>query len=351
MKLLYLSVIVIGILTGFNTTAAAEDSADGSPKERDNSAGAQDSARQFFFKGQTAFANNNYAEAARLFRTAYSLQPSWKLFYNIGQAEESAKHYGLALDAFELYVSKGGDDISQERQQEILKEISYLRNMVGIIEIEAPDGSELFVDSSSRGTKPFKGIIRTAVGKHTVQLKYKNKIIYNKNITISKGGVTKIRVVSESDKNMPVAVQSQKGDGQKKEQPDADKNKTTNSEQNSSGNGLPAAQKGKTRALLAGAIATGAGAVAGLTLGIIFNAKASGYNDDRANAKKENDYDSAVKADDKLHTSVAVMWTGYIAGAVLAATSATLFVLYMRKNKKDKKVAFIPCFDGIKITF
>ena len=94
----------------------------------------EDEAMTFFKKGIDLFNSESYEEAAEAFRKAYELKPNWKLNYNIGQSEAAAKRLGLALQAFEAYLSQGGDDIPTERRDEVLKEVERLRKMVGAVE-------------------------------------------------------------------------------------------------------------------------------------------------------------------------------------------------------------------------
>lgn len=100
------------------------------------------------------FADGKYKEAGDGFRKAYRLKPSWKILYNIGQADTAGKRYGLALDAFERYLVEGGDEVTVERQNEVRKEIERLRGMVGYVKITAPTGAEISIDGVVRGTAP-----------------------------------------------------------------------------------------------------------------------------------------------------------------------------------------------------
>jgi tetratricopeptide (TPR) repeat protein len=78
-------------------------------------------------KGRDLFEQGKYVKAAGSFRKAYELKPNWKILYNIGQCEAAAKRHGLALKAFEEYLSRGGDDIPPERKDEVPAEISRLK--------------------------------------------------------------------------------------------------------------------------------------------------------------------------------------------------------------------------------
>jgi hypothetical protein len=121
-------------------------------------------ARKAFKEGVAHFEAGRMEEAVESFRKAYNISPSWKLLYNIGQAEAAAKHHGAALEAFEQYLSEGGDDLPPARRDEVVDEIRRLREMVGLLEFDAPDGSLIYVDGVERGTTPLPGRIRVSAG-------------------------------------------------------------------------------------------------------------------------------------------------------------------------------------------
>jgi hypothetical protein len=109
------AVLFIGTLSS-STAAYAEDSASVKQVENTNSENSKLSAKDLFDKASTLFAEDKFEESAAVFIAAYNLKPSWKLKFNIGQAQAAAKQYGLALIAFEEYLSAGGDKIDSERQ-------------------------------------------------------------------------------------------------------------------------------------------------------------------------------------------------------------------------------------------
>jgi len=123
-------------------------------------------AKVSFDEGKALYAKGEYATAAQRFREAYRINPSWKLLYNIGQAEASSKRYGLALEAFEGYLLEGGDEISPGRQEEIIKETNRLRAFVGMLDIRGPEGLEIVVEDVVRGTTPLPGIVPVSAGKN-----------------------------------------------------------------------------------------------------------------------------------------------------------------------------------------
>lgn len=135
-----------------------------------NSAKEKAKAKAAFRKGIKLYDAENYVEASKVFREAYENSPHWKLFYNIAQCEAASRHYGLALDAFESYLISGGDDVPTDRQDEVRREISRLRDLCGDVEIEAPPGSDVFINDVKRGRTPIASGIPIGAGMHVVKI-------------------------------------------------------------------------------------------------------------------------------------------------------------------------------------
>lgn len=141
-------------------------------------AAAADQARTLFQKGTDLFAGEKYEEAVEAFRAAYAVRPSWKLLFNIGQAEAAARRYGQALEAFEQYLAEAGDEISLERQQEVQNEARRLREMVGTLMVTAPSGAMILVDDLERGTAPMPdGILVSAGVSHGLKAVIDGKVV------------------------------------------------------------------------------------------------------------------------------------------------------------------------------
>ena len=68
------------------------------------------------------------------------------MLYNIGQSAASAKYFGIAYEAFELYLSKGGDDVAEQRRNEVMAEMDRLFKMVGSFDVVTPPGCVVEVD-------------------------------------------------------------------------------------------------------------------------------------------------------------------------------------------------------------
>jgi len=121
-------------------------------------------ARDAYEQAQQQFDDGDYAGAAEGFRSALALKPSWKILFNLGQAEAAAKNYGAALTAFEEYLAKGGDEVAADRKDEVLEEIRRLRDMVGALDIEGPAGAIVILDGKEQGPLPLPGVLKVSAG-------------------------------------------------------------------------------------------------------------------------------------------------------------------------------------------
>lgn len=149
-----------------------------------------DQARDAYDKGTELFQDGDYAGAARAFRRANELKPNWKILYNVGQAEAAAKHHGLALEAFERYLAEGGDDIAAARRDEVLEEVRRLRDMVGALKVDAPDGSLVIVDGIERGRTPLSGTLMVAAGiEHSVSITQGDQTVLERTVKVSGGQI------------------------------------------------------------------------------------------------------------------------------------------------------------------
>ena len=142
-------------------------------------------ATTYFEEGVALFNQGEFLEAGNKFRQANQMKFNWKLLYNIAQCEAAAKRHGLALQTFEEYLSRGGDDVTIERQNEVREEIRRLREMVGFLKVEGPDGATVFVDDMEREQLPLVGLISIAAGvAHTVRVVQKNNTLLERRIRV-----------------------------------------------------------------------------------------------------------------------------------------------------------------------
>ncbi len=159
-----------------------------------------------FTEGKRLFKAEEFSGAADCFRRANELNPNWKLQYNIGQSEAAARRYGLSLEAFELYLAQGGDEVEAERQSQVLAEIARLRELVGFLRVEAPKGARVSVDGVERGTSPIHRELPVAASvSHLVTATQVGQSFSEETIQVSGGREVSVELVAEASVE-PVAT-------------------------------------------------------------------------------------------------------------------------------------------------
>src|SRR5688500_6281548 len=105
----------------------------------EESAGPTEAARERFKTGLALTKAGKVDLALVEFQAAFDLSPNWKILYNIGQCSRHVKDHVRSLRAFERYLTEGGAQIAKPRRAEVEREISELKNLVGKLELAAPD--------------------------------------------------------------------------------------------------------------------------------------------------------------------------------------------------------------------
>ena len=158
-------------------------------------------ARAAFKQGVSLFDEGAYAEAAKSFRRANELYPKWTILYNIAQSETAAKNYGVAYELFEQYLAAGGDDVTESRRKEIVKELDRLTSLVGSVEIEAaPDGSEIWIDELKRGAVPLPGRLLISIGTvHKIEIVHAGQTIHQADVKVIRGETAVVSLKEEDE--------------------------------------------------------------------------------------------------------------------------------------------------------
>ncbi|MBN2528161.1 MAG: tetratricopeptide repeat protein [Deltaproteobacteria bacterium] len=287
----------------------------------------EEEARTVVKQAYDAFAAGDYQNAAQLFRKTSELRPSWKLYYNIGQAEAAAKRYGLALEAFETYLAEGGDRVEVQRGEEVMKEITRLRLLVGTVELEAPDGTELYIEGMLRGTAPLRSTVQVGVGTKEVRLVLNGEEILKDAFPFRGGAPTKIAVEST-----PTADSSDAADDNVRTEIEVNDNTVDTSR-----------PKPWTPLRISGWSLVGAGGAAligGIITGGIVVSRKSALSKDCENDICTDPGDKDKIDDTKALGNVSTVLT--IAGGVLAASGVVLLVLNKKKHQESVALKVSP---------
>lgn len=155
-------------------------------------------AKAEFDRGVLLYNAEKYEAAARAFRNAYKLKPSWMLHFNIAQSEAAAKQYGRSFEEFEKYLAEGGDDVPEQRQSYVETELERLEGLVGSLEIVGPEDAIVVIDNVERGKLPIHGRVKLAVSTvHDVVVKQGGQDIFTTKIQVSRGEVIQLNANDE----------------------------------------------------------------------------------------------------------------------------------------------------------
>ncbi len=275
-----------------------------------------------FSNGIEFYKQHQFEKAAIEFARAYELKPSYKILFNIAQAENMLEHYARALNAYENYLSQGGEEIAEDRLAMVKEEINRISKQVGYIEINSQQkGALVLIDGEESGKTPLDSPVIVDVGKREVEIVIDNSSVFKRIYRVASGQLIKIDLNSPAHQADDTAAS--KTDEQKTEDP-----------------GLKAETKTKQKRNLrptkvAGAILLGTGAAAALTAvatGVIATSKKNNIVDDCTGYVC-----SASKWEDESVTVKNLSLTTDILIGVASAAAVTGIVLLIVKPKPKER--------------
>lgn len=288
--------------------------------------GTEADARDAFTQGVSAFEQGQLVEALDLFHQAYALKPSYRILYNIAQTEAELGRPHKALATFEAYLAEGGTDVPKKRRKTVEAQIRRLSGLVGTINVNGPQGSDLWMDGEHIGALPLAAPIRARAGTHRISVQLPGLDPCEREVEVpARGSAT------ELCEPTPPALP----------QPDPLQASVTVTPPVT----RPIDASPKSSLLLdkiAPWTATGLGAVC-LTVGTILGIKAAGLNGELQDAcpdsvcptTRRNDVESLPK----LAAGADVL---FVATAVLAATATVLFIAPWKKKHRAKDQGAAP---------
>jgi len=145
------------------------------PSDPDATPERQEAARRYKLALDLAKDGSLDASIAELER-AYALAPSFRILYNLALVQLQLKDHAAALQAFERYLADGGDDVPEERRQQVTAEIERLQSRVGKLDVAAaPAGWTVLVDGVERGTTPLPAPLLVNTGRRHVEVRRDGK--------------------------------------------------------------------------------------------------------------------------------------------------------------------------------
>jgi hypothetical protein len=151
-------------------SAGAPQPSDGAPAAPN--ADATKEASERYMRGLELYGQAEYVLALIEFERAYELVPNYKVLYNIGQVRIQLSRYAKAREALEAYLEQGGDQISQERRQQVQADLQMLAERTARLSIVTTEpGAEIVMDGDSVGTSPLSEPLLVDAGEHNVEVR------------------------------------------------------------------------------------------------------------------------------------------------------------------------------------
>ncbi len=153
------------------------------------SAGAEDKAKAklLLHEGLDFTRQGQHAQALEKFQAAYTVYPSPKLWFNIGQVELALDHPVEAAEAFEKFIALVPD--AQHEDRKVAKStVAQLGKKLGRLQIECEaTGAEVAVDGKSVGRVPLPGPLWAPPGSHQVTITHEGSATATETVEMSAG--------------------------------------------------------------------------------------------------------------------------------------------------------------------
>jgi hypothetical protein len=159
-------------------------------------------ARQQYQQGTKAFSGKKYSEAALHFEAAAALKPSAIALYTAALAWDLASRPERAADAYTRALDVSGLD---EKQTNTAKDrIAALEKSLGTLDVKAPDGWKVQLDTFSEVKAPAK--LHGATGVHALSVRAPGKPVEKREVTLEAGKTVPLEVKEET-KSEPTKVE------------------------------------------------------------------------------------------------------------------------------------------------
>lgn len=132
-----------------------------------STAGNEKEGREHFLRGVDFSRDGDFRAALIEFRRAHELAPNYRVLYNIGQTALELQDYAQSLEAFEKYLTEGGNEVPADRRTQVEAEVKRLSNRVAnvTVTVNVP-GASILVDDIVVATAPLEHPIRIGAGRH-----------------------------------------------------------------------------------------------------------------------------------------------------------------------------------------
>lgn len=129
----------------------------------------EESAAARFQQGVELYREGSFEGALAEFRRAYQLNPSYRVLYNIAQAQHALRDFVAAHKSLMQYLADGGADVTGERRTQVEEMAAKLADRIAFVHISVNCvGADVRIDDVSVGASPLSGPIAVNLGTRKV---------------------------------------------------------------------------------------------------------------------------------------------------------------------------------------
>ncbi len=160
--------------------------------------GSKARAKEYFFKGISAFKVQNYAVALVWFQRSYKLRPKAVVLYNIAMCHRALFAYLKSIKAFKRYLAMAGSKVRPSKRRKIEGFIQeMMAKLARVVLAVQPSGARILLDGEFKGTAPSNESITlmASPGTHVLEVTKPGYRSYRRNITVVEGQQTALSVI------------------------------------------------------------------------------------------------------------------------------------------------------------
>lgn len=144
-------------------------------------------ARGKLVEGSEKLKQGEYTQALTLFKEAYDLVPSPKIFYDFGLAYSNLGRTTEAVEAFERFLDEASD-ANPETRANAERHKSELLPQIGSVVIECDvEGAEISIDGRPKGVTPRKNPVRVDPGPHSLVVEKSPAAPFTQRVVVGPG--------------------------------------------------------------------------------------------------------------------------------------------------------------------
>lgn len=196
-------------------------------------------AKTLFEDGVKLYREGHYEEARVKFKAAYGLKKRPSILLNLARAELQTKRPLDAAAHFRELIAM--PDAKAEDRDDAKAGLADARKLLGVVAIDAPDGSTVTIDGEARGTTPMEPI-DVAAGGHSFTVKAPSGKVTTEKVTLFAGQTTTMHAHGDA-KAEPALVDKKPDETPTAEPPTTDKKPDTTTDSGNAYDGDDTAAK------------------------------------------------------------------------------------------------------------